>query len=99
MPRFPRRSGALLIPALVLGALAGCGQKGPLYLPEEQPTPPPPARPLEPAGLPAQPVPDALEAEPLNEGLSAPVPAPLGAVPLEPAPESAEEPPAEPAPE
>ncbi len=85
MHRIPHRLGALLIPALSLAALVGCGQTGPLYLPEEQPVPPPPTQPLEP--------------EPINDGLSTPVPAPLGVIPLESVPESAEELPAEQTPE
>ena len=43
MPKF--RPGRVLTELLLMVLLAGCGQKGPLYLPKPQPQPPSPEQP------------------------------------------------------
>ncbi len=43
MPKF--RPGRVLTELLLVVLLAGCGQKGPLYLPKPQPQPPSPEQP------------------------------------------------------
>ena len=49
--RAGQAAGALALPLTLLGAgLAGCGQKGPLYLPGESPQQVEPGLPAEPTG-------------------------------------------------
>ncbi|MDP9141201.1 MAG: hypothetical protein M3O62_10460 [Pseudomonadota bacterium] len=38
MRHFPKRAPRLIIPMMALLAMGGCGQAGPLYLPDTNPT-------------------------------------------------------------